>query len=102
MTAETTTAETVRRLRNYVHGGGTLVYVATRAGRAQTLAALTDDSPWVIEEAAIPRDVLLSEIAFDHPLFAPLAGAQYSDFTKIHFWNYRRIDPMLRAGAGRG
>src|SRR5205814_5743659 len=66
VTAETTTPENVRRLRSYVSGGGTLVYVATRAGRAQTLAALTDDSPWVIEAADTPREVLLSARAFDH------------------------------------
>jgi hypothetical protein len=35
---------------------------------------------------------LLRDIAFDHPLFAPLAGAQFNDFTKIRFWKYRRID----------
>jgi hypothetical protein len=35
---------------------------------------------------------MLGEIAFDHPLFAPLAGAQFNDFTKIHFWKYRHID----------
>ena len=34
---------------------------------------------------------MLGEIAFDHPLFASLAGAQFNDFTKIRFWNYRRI-----------
>ena len=33
----------------------------------------------------------MGEIAFDHRLFAPLAGTQYSDFTKIHFWKYRRL-----------
>ena len=35
---------------------------------------------------------MLGEIAFDHPLFASLAGAQFNDFTKIRFWKYRRID----------
>ena len=34
---------------------------------------------------------MLSEIKFDHPLFAPLAGAQFNDFTKIHFWKHRVI-----------
>ncbi len=36
---------------------------------------------------------MLGEIAFDHPLFAPLAGPQFNDFTKIRFWKHRRIDP---------
>ena len=35
---------------------------------------------------------MLGEIAFDHPLFASLAAAQFNDFTKIRFFKYRRID----------
>ena len=27
-----------------------------------------------------------------HPLFAPFADSRFSDFTKIHFWNYRKMD----------
>ncbi len=70
----------------------------TKAGQAETLAALTETSPRSIEEAGPPNDLMLSEIAFDHPLFAPLAGAQYSDFTKIHFWKHRQFDPDTVGG----
>ena len=31
-------------------------------------------------------------IDFNHPLFAPFADARFNDFTKIHFWKYRRVD----------
>jgi hypothetical protein len=88
-----TTPENVRRLRQYVQGGGTLLDVVAAPGRAATLAALADVAPWDVEEASAGRDVMLGEIAFDHPLFAPLAGAQFNDFTKIHFWKYRRLKP---------
>ena len=60
-------------------------------GPAPTLAALAGVPSLDVEEATVRRDVMLGEIAFDHPLFAPLAGAQFNDFTKIHFWKYRRI-----------
>jgi hypothetical protein len=36
---------------------------------------------------------MLGELDFRHPLFAPFADPRYSDFTKIHFWKYRHIDP---------
>ena len=36
---------------------------------------------------------MLGEIKFDHPLFAPFAGAQFNDFTKIRFWKHRLIKP---------
>jgi hypothetical protein len=73
--------------------GGTVLYVVTAPGRQQTLATLAGVDPWTVEEAVVARgDVMLGEIAFDHPLFAPLAAAQFNDFTKIRFWKYRHID----------
>ena len=43
--------------------------------------------------------LLLGEIDFTHPLFAPFAGPRYSDFTKIHFWRQR--SPEAEAGRAR-
>ena len=90
------TAETggsnARVLEQYVRGGGTLLYVATAPGRAETLAAIAGVPPWDLAEAT-SSDVMLGEIKFDHPLFAPLAGAQFNDFTKIRFWKHRLIKP---------
>ncbi|SIO41383.1 N-terminal double-transmembrane domain-containing protein [Singulisphaera sp. GP187] len=91
LTSETTT-ENARKLRAYAQAGGTVLDVVTTAGKAETLAALLDVAPWKIEEGAVNRDVMLGEIAFDHPLFSALAAAQYNDFTKIHFWKYRHLD----------
>ena len=42
---------------------------------------------------------LLAQIDFQHPLFAPFADPRFSDFTKIHFWKYRRVDPAQFSGA---
>ncbi len=78
-------------LSAYLRAGGTVLDVVTAAGRSETLAGLCGVAPFDIEEATVGRDVMLGEIAFDHRLFAPLAGAQFNDFTKIHFWKYRRI-----------
>jgi hypothetical protein len=97
------TAETPRNvsgLREYASGGGTILWVATSPGRAETLASLAGVSPWEIDESANSADVMLGEIAFDHPLFASLAGAQFNDFTKIRFKKHRRIDPV-RLGESR-
>jgi len=40
---------------------------------------------------------LLSEIDFQHPLFAPFADPRYSDFTRIRFWHHRRVEPGTAA-----
>jgi hypothetical protein len=94
-----TTAENVKWLKRHLQSGGTLLFVLTNTGRSETLAAIADVSPWDIEEATVNRDVMLGEIAFDHPLFASLSGAQFNDFTKIHFWKYRRITPAAISNA---
>ncbi len=88
-----TKGDNARRLGEYVKAGGTLLYVVGAPGKSATLAAVAGVSPWDIPEATPGRDVMLREIRFDHPLFLTLAGAQFNDFTKIHFWKYRRIDP---------
>jgi hypothetical protein len=87
-----TTPENGRVLRKYVRDGGTVLNVLTGPGRAETLAALLDSTPWDVVEAPVDRDVMLGAIAFDHPVFAPLAAAQFNDFTKIHFWKYRKVN----------
>src|SRR4029077_16956039 len=42
---------------------------------------------------------MLAEIDFSHPLFAPFADPRFSDFTKIHFWKYRRLEAPALPGA---
>jgi hypothetical protein len=42
---------------------------------------------------------MLRDIAFDHPIFAPLAAPQFNDFTKILFWKHRRLDEGRLGGA---
>jgi hypothetical protein len=88
-----TTPENARRLQNYVRDGGTVLAVIAAPGPVETLAALAGSPARPIEEGAVAGDLMLGEVAFDHPLFAPLAAAQFNDFTKIHFWKYRRITP---------
>lgn len=91
LSGETTPGNTGLFLR-YVREGGTLVYVLTAPGRIATLAALAEVAPWEVEEAQVKKYVMLRDIAFDHPLFAPLAGPQFNDFTRILFWKHRRLD----------
>ena len=40
-------------------------------------------------EAAVKRDAMLGDIDFEHPLFAPFAESQFSDFTGIRYWKHR-------------
>ncbi len=42
---------------------------------------------------------MFGQIDFTHPLFAPFADPRFNDFTKIHFWKYRRLDAAKLPGA---
>jgi hypothetical protein len=37
-------------------------------------------------------NLVLGQIDFEHPLFAPFADPRYSDFSKIHFWKHLKLD----------
>jgi hypothetical protein len=89
--AAETSPSNLAELKAYLARGG-VVLAVTSIGRSETIAELAGSAPF---EATEPqgKDLLLREIAFDHPLFSPLAGAQFNDFTKIHFWKHRRISP---------
>ncbi len=83
--------DSVRRLKEYAKGGGTLLGVITSVGKEGPFATLTDSPSWNVSDSGNSGDLMLGEVAFDHPLFAPFTGAQFNDFTKIHFWKHRRI-----------
>src|SRR5262249_32550142 len=74
-----TNAGNAGRLRRYVEGGGTVLAVLTAPGRLETLATVAGVPTPEVADAPDGRDVLLGEIAFDHPLFAAFAGAQFND-----------------------
>jgi hypothetical protein len=94
-----TTPGNASLLQRYVREGGTLVYVVVAPGTADTLAKLADSPIGDVEEARVEKYVMLRDIAFDHPLFAPLAGPLFNDFTKILFWKHRRLEADRLGGA---
>lgn len=79
-------------LRQYVEQGGMLVVSPEDAETAGHIAAIVDGVEYRTVGAERPSNSedyrMLAEIQFSHPAFASFAEPQYSDFTKIHFWNH--------------
>jgi hypothetical protein len=73
--------------------GKTIFCVVKDESMARTLGEVVGMGQVQIEEARPSNYVMLSDIDFRDPLFAPFADPKFSDFTKIHFWKYRRVDP---------
>jgi hypothetical protein len=88
-------ADDLRLAGRYLREGGTLLYVVRASGKCDTLATLAGVPTWEVEEAKVDRYAMLRDIDFDHPLFAPLAGPKFGDFTRIHFWKHRRVGDHL-------
>jgi hypothetical protein len=90
-------------LRKQMLSGKTILFAPTNTADAATLGNLLGRTPISVTEGSVGNYAMFGEIDFRHPLFAPFADPRYSDFTKIHFWKYRRIDcssiPEARAVA---
>lgn len=89
----------VQQLRNFVSGGGALLYVVAKTDDAQGLAALLELGDLPATEAPVDDYAILGDIRFDHPLFAAMAGPKFNDFTQIRFWKHRRLDISAAKGA---
>lgn len=80
-------------LREAVLAGKTLLFAPVNAAAAAGLSALLETSlPLPITDRKASDYALLGQIQFAHPLFAPFADSRFSDFSKIHFWQYRKMD----------
>jgi hypothetical protein len=81
----------VEALATYTSRGGTLVLAPRDSEAVAIVPALLDDVELPTNPPTAGEYLLLGEIDFSHPLFAPFANPRYSDFTKIHFWKHRSL-----------
>jgi hypothetical protein len=99
--ADPVSMEVAAALRAAAESGKTIVLVPKTADPAAgaTLGALAGREPVRLAEMRPPSYAMLAEVDFQHPLFSPFADPRFSDFTKIHFWRYRRFSLADLPGA---
>lgn len=90
--ADATARANVAPLRRYLESGRTVLLVMRSAEAAATLAGLAGIDNLHCREAEVGRYAMLDSIDFKHPLLAPFSDPRFGDFTRIHFWQYRRVD----------
>ncbi len=97
-------AEISAEIRRRVMAGKGLLILLKSAAMADTVARLLGVDSLPVTEAVVRDYVMWENIDFRHPCFAPFADPRFSDFTRIHFWKYRRFDhqgiPDARVVAG--
>ncbi len=89
---EATHPESLGVLGGHVESGGTVLLVMKSAQAATMLSAITGIGNIDSEEADASRYAMLGRIEFTHPLLSVFADPRFGDFTKVHFWKYRRVD----------
>lgn len=91
--ADNLSADSVKAVQSFLDSGKPVLLVMKDISAAKTLADLAGLGTVSAEESSTGNYELLGQIDFQHPLFAPFADPRFSDFTKIHFWKHRRLDP---------
>jgi hypothetical protein len=84
--------EQITPLRQVIESGGRILLAMKSAEAADNIAALAGLDNLECREAEVDEYAMLGSIDFEHPLLSPFSEPRYSDFTKIHFWKYRRIN----------
>lgn len=77
-------------LRQYAKDGGSVLIVLKDTTSSSTIDQIVGDRV-MIEEVEPTDYAMFGQIDFTDPLFLPFADPRYNDFTKIHFWRYRRM-----------
>jgi hypothetical protein len=91
------TPEVCATIYRYVETGGRVLLALDGSAASEVpnkglLARLgmRSDGPRYSEKREA-RFTLLSWVNFDHPIFVPLRGPQFNDFSSVHFYNHQRL-----------
>ncbi|MBM4024406.1 MAG: VWA domain-containing protein [Planctomycetes bacterium] len=80
-------------LRRYLESGKPCLLVMKSPETATVLAGLAGVGRIEAQEAEIDRYAMLGRVELDHPWLKPFSDPRFGDFTRIHFWRHRRVDP---------
>ena len=97
--ADAVSTETAAALREQAIAGKTVIVAPKSAAFGPTLGVLLGRPELTLTEGRTSNYAMLAEIDFQHPLFAAFADPRFSDFTKIHFWKFRKFDATAVTGA---
>ena len=90
-----------QELHKQVAQGKAILFAPKSAASGQVLKDWIGASTLQVDDVKAGTYAMLGEIDFHHPLFEPFADPRFSDFTKIHFWNYRRLSGVAGIAKSR-
>ena len=83
-------------VRRHLSDGGTVLVVSTTPESLLSSLNLCGRDGITATEASVTKYAMLGDIDFRHPMLAPFAESQFSDFTGIRFWKHRSIVGLNR------
>jgi hypothetical protein len=89
---DTIKPEIIESLRQQLRAGDTVLLVMKTADSAATITDLCRSEAIKAGEAEVRDYSMLAQIEFEHPLLSIFSEPRYRDFTKIHFWKYRKVN----------
>ncbi|MEZ6116702.1 MAG: VWA domain-containing protein [Pirellulaceae bacterium] len=93
--SEPLSADQLKQLDKYLEAGGRVFAVMTTENANDAhlsfWQALLKLDSLTIQPANVDDYAMLSQVDFEHPLFAPFAAPQFADFTKIKVWQHRYV-----------
>ncbi len=78
--------------RQYLEDGGRGLFVVKSVNSVPALAQLLDVDTLPAVEGPVADYALLAKVDRQHPYLQGFAEARFADFTKVHFWKYRKLD----------
>lgn len=76
----------------FLEKGGRGLFLVRSTNSVAALASLLGVANIPAEEAQVADYALLGEVDRQHPYLQGFSEARFADFTKIHYWQYRRLD----------
>ncbi len=81
-----------------IRGGATAVAIVHSAKQTANLKLWLDAPDLIVQNVKSKDYGLLQSLKLDHPVLSVFRDSRYSDFTNLHFWNYRELQSLPSEG----
>ena len=81
-----------------IRGGATAVAIVHSAIQTANLKLWLDAPDLIVQNVKSKDYGLLQSLKLDHPVLSVFRDSRYSDFTNLHFWNYRELQSLPSEG----
>ena len=87
-----------KALDQAIRGGATALAIVHSDKQAKNLQLWLDAPELFIADVKSKDYGLLQSLKLDHPVLSVFRDSRFSDFTNLHFWNYRELQSLPSEG----